>query len=88
MYKRVSVFFLSMVLLVSLLTGCGGTDTTGGDAKTDVPKEVVIGLAGDAYSLDPFPLNETITNAINNHLYSSLVAADRNLQIEPALAED
>jgi peptide/nickel transport system substrate-binding protein len=88
MYRRRNVFFLSMILLVSLLAGCGGTSTTKGDVKTDTPKEVVIGLAGDAYSLDPFQLNETITNAINNHLFSSLVAADRNLQIESALAED
>ncbi len=87
MYKKTTAFVLTMVLLVSLLTGCGSTDTTGGNVNDDVPKEVVIGLAGDAYSLDPYPLNETITNAINFHLYDSLVYADSDLKIGPALAE-
>ena len=86
--KKVLVFVLMLSLAVSLLAGCGGsTDTSGGESTADAPKEVVIGLAGDAYSLDPYPLNETITNAINLHLFDTLVAPDNNLQPEPALAE-
>ncbi|MTI47114.1 MAG: ABC transporter substrate-binding protein [Firmicutes bacterium] len=86
-----------MSLVLSLLAGCGGdTSTSGeedttngtGEDKSDTPKEVVIGLAGDAYSLDPYPLNETLTNAINNHLYDSLIEPDKDLQPVPALAED
>jgi peptide/nickel transport system substrate-binding protein len=50
-------------------------------------KEVIIGLSGDAYSLNPYPLNETITNAVNHHIFDTLVAADPNLQPQPALAE-
>lgn len=93
MFKKASILLLIVLLLVSSLTGCGdntdknSTSSTTNDVTTDVPKEVVIGLTGDAYSLDPYPLNETITNAINNHLYDSLVAADSNLQPEASLAE-
>lgn len=92
MYKKATALFLIMSLLISLLTGCGGnTDTnnnsSSGEDTTNTPKEVIIGLAGDAYSLDPYALNETITNAINNHLFDPLVAPNANLQPEPALAE-
>lgn len=51
------------------------------------PTDVVIGLAGDAYSLDPYQLNEVTTNAINFHIFNNLVESDNNLQILPALAE-
>lgn len=94
MLKKTTILFLVTVLIVSLLAGCGGDTNTANNGdkasengNADAPKEVVIGLAGDAYSLDPYPLNETITNAINNHLYDSLVSPDANLQPEPSLAE-
>ncbi|MCF4114993.1 MULTISPECIES: ABC transporter substrate-binding protein [Dethiosulfovibrio] len=51
------------------------------------PRDIVIGLAGDAYSLDPYPLNETITNALNYHIFDRLVEPDKNLQPLPGLAE-
>ncbi len=51
------------------------------------PTDVVIGLTGDVHSLDPYPLNETITNAINRHLFDTLVESDSDLQLLPALAE-
>lgn len=50
-------------------------------------KTVVIGLTGEAQSLDPYVLNEVITNAVNKHIFDSLTTSDRNLQPLPALAE-
>ncbi|NLL36871.1 MAG: ABC transporter substrate-binding protein [Fretibacterium sp.] len=50
-------------------------------------REVVIGLTGDVHSLDPYVLNETITNAINDHIFDRLMAPDKDLQPVPALAE-
>ncbi|MBZ2174781.1 ABC transporter substrate-binding protein [Schnuerera sp. xch1] len=91
MRRKITVIFLVMVLLVSLLTGCGSDTKTSSDSDTtdgNGSKEVVIALAGDAQSLDPYVLNETITNAINNHLYDQLVVPNRDLEIQPALAED
>lgn len=51
------------------------------------PHDVTIGLTGDAYSMDPYSLNETITNAINYHVFNRLVEPDGQLKIYPALAE-
>ncbi|MEW9124029.1 MAG: ABC transporter substrate-binding protein [Thermotaleaceae bacterium] len=91
MKKRGLVLLVVISLLLSLLIGCGGESKTLGGETTEIkgnsPKAVTIGLAGDAYSLDPYPLNETITNAINLHLFDTLVAADADLQPVPALAE-
>lgn len=63
------------------------TDTNTDAVEADPSRELTIGLAGDAYSLDPYPLNETITNGINHHIFEPLVRKDINLQNEGVLAE-
>lgn len=62
-------------------------ETTNAVEETEDDKELIIGLAGDAFSLDPYPLNETITNGINHHMFEPLVRKDMNLQNEGVLAE-
>ena len=67
-------------------------DSSSSDDKKEAPekkdgaKEVIIGLAGDAYSLDPYPRNEAITNGINLHIFDTIVDISRDLEIIPALA--
>ncbi|MDR1978325.1 MAG: ABC transporter substrate-binding protein [Synergistaceae bacterium] len=68
-------------VLVSILCLSGGLSAVAAD------RELIVGLAGDAYSLNPYPRNETITNAINNHIFDSLIGSDNDLQPIPALAE-
>ena len=68
---------LGIALLLSLL----------GAAALAASREVVIGMPGDVHSMDPYTLNETINNAINNHLFDTLVETDNNLQPKPGLAE-
>lgn len=51
------------------------------------PHELTIGLTGDVHSLDPYVLNENITNSVNLHIFDTLVEPNRNLQSVPALAE-
>jgi len=95
MAKKLVAILLIAMLAMGSLAGCGGATETNaepaaqeaGEQAAAAPKEVVIGLTGDAYSLDPFPLNETITNAINNHIFNQLVEPNADLQPEPALAE-
>ncbi|MDU4890220.1 MAG: ABC transporter substrate-binding protein [Clostridium sp.] len=100
MFKKVTALLLTVLLSAAILVGCGGSgngkdqsnNTSGGDTKgetSETPKnrEVTIGITGDAYSLDPYPRNETITNALNKHMFDCLVETDNELKTQPALAE-
>lgn len=102
MFKKTIILLIVVSLFASILIGCGnsknegdkvvnnGVEEVGGEEKssgTEEAKELVIALTGDAYSMDPYPRNETITNAINQHMFDSLVQPDIDLQTEPALAE-
>ena len=42
---------------------------------------------GDPQTMDPHSQNEALTNAINNHIYESLVGRGDNLEMVPELAE-
>jgi len=42
---------------------------------------------GDPQTMDPHSQNEALTNAINNHVYESLVGRGDNLELIPELAE-
>jgi len=42
---------------------------------------------GDPQTMDPHSQNEALTNAINNHVYESLVGRGDNLELVPELAE-
>ena len=72
---------IAAVLGIALLLSLSGA------AALAASREVVIGMPGDVHSMDPYTLNETINNAINNHLFDTLVETDNNLQPKPGLAE-
>lgn len=102
MFKKSLAILLVIMMMLSMLTGCAGGNTDvaktqpaendAADAvqNDEVPletaKEVVIGIAGDTYSLDPYPRNETITNAVNEHIFEPLVIMDEAIKIQPNLA--
>lgn len=68
---------LGIALLLSLL----------GVAALAASCELVIGMPGDVHSMDPYTLNETINNALNNHIFDTLIETDNSLQPRPGLAE-
>ncbi len=72
---------IAAVLGIALLLSLSGA------AALAAPREVVIGMPGDVHSMDPYTLNETINNALNNHLFDTLVETDNDLQPKPGLAE-
>ncbi|MDP3204081.1 MAG: ABC transporter substrate-binding protein, partial [Hydrogenophaga sp.] len=45
-----------------------------------------IGNQGDALSMDPHSLNESLQLSVTNNVYEPLVGRDRNLGLVPALA--
>lgn len=102
MVKKLMMFLLVVTLMVGSI-GCSSNNNVtlndvsgkGNETKTDAAdpavtdpsRELIIGLAGDAYSLDPYPLNETITNGINHHIFEPLVRKNPLLENEGVLAE-
>lgn len=50
-------------------------------------KTVTVGLEGDVLSMDPHVYVETITNAVQQHIYEGLCLTDSDLQNIPGLAE-
>lgn len=92
MAKKVIVLFITILLISFALVGCGTKNVTNpettGKAEVEEPKEVTIGIKGDINSFDPYGLDETITNALNRHIYEPLITQDDNGVIVPLLAEN
>ncbi|OPF62544.1 MULTISPECIES: ABC transporter substrate-binding protein [Hydrogenophaga] len=55
-------------------------------AGTAVAQTVRIGNQGDALSMDPHSLNESLQLSVTGNVYEGLVARDKDLRLVPALA--
>ncbi|MDQ7743520.1 ABC transporter substrate-binding protein [Hydrogenophaga pseudoflava] len=55
-------------------------------AGTAVAQTVRIGNQGDALSMDPHSLNESLQLSVTGNVYEGLVARDKDLKLVPALA--
>ena len=97
--KRILTMALILMLVLSMLAGCSEgqqatttsqpqTTTEGGEPTPRGPIEVTVGLAGDTLSMDPYVYNETISNAVLQHMYEGLVMTDGDLNIIPGLASE
>lgn len=97
--KRILTMALILMLVLSMLAGCSEgqqatttsqpqTTTEGGEPTPSGPIEVTVGLAGDTLSMDPYVYNETISNAVLQHMYEGLVMTDGDLNIIPGLASE
>lgn len=77
--------FLALLIVVVLLftvTGCGGSNEGGGEAKDSL----TIGIDSDAVALDPLRVNDTLTMSILSNVYEPLVRMNNDSEIVPALA--
>ncbi|WP_432665584.1 ABC transporter substrate-binding protein [Wukongibacter baidiensis] len=102
MFKRVLAMILVSLMVLGLFAGCGSTNDTAAEktpaksetteqeqgATEEKKKEVTIALASDSLSMDPHDYDETVTNAINMHIFDTLIGYDAMLQTTPALAEN
>lgn len=68
---------LAAVMIAAAL----GALTVGVNAQT-----VRVGNQGDALSMDPHSLNESLQLAVTGNIYEGLVGRDKNLALEPLLA--
>lgn len=70
----------------SSATEAAKTEETSSEASTG-RDSIVIAVASDVLSMDPYRYNETPTNQFMLHIYEGLVERDANGDIVPALAE-
>ncbi len=97
--KRILTMVLILMLALSMLAGCSEgqqatttsqppTSSEAGEPTPSGPIEVTVGLAGDTLSMDPYVYNETISNAVLQHMYEGLVMTDGDLNIIAGLATE
>lgn len=100
MAKKVIAILLVSLMVASLFAGCGTSNEVASDKPAEQPseqgqsnteekkeKEITIALASDSLSMDPHDYDETVTNAINLHIFDTLISYDHKLQSTPGLAE-
>jgi len=72
---------LKRTLAATLIASALGALAVGAQAQT-----VRIGNQGDALSMDPHSLNESLQLSVTGNVYEPLVGRDKNLKLAPALA--
>lgn len=99
MNKKLILFTLVAALMISTLTGCSSSnDNASAPTNTDTEKpaqettekkdSLVIALSSDSLSLDPHYTDETVTNAVNLHIFETLIFYDKDLKSIPGLATE
>ena len=98
--KRNAFVLLSVLIIVALLTACGGTTapTSVPEAPTSVPAtdvpvvtgptgQIIIAIGGDPSTLDPQAADDGNERSVNDNIYETLIARDpKTLELVPGLA--
>lgn len=99
MKNRIFSLMLALAMVLTLFSGCSRAETEQTDASTDSTEgssgapgsgrrtELVIGGSSDVVSPDPHDQNDTNSGRVIRMMYNSLVYADIDGTIKPALAE-
>ncbi|MFA9422415.1 MAG: ABC transporter substrate-binding protein [Sedimentibacter sp.] len=99
MKKKLLTFAMVLAMVSATITGCGTSTTSdkpaGGNEPADVQEDaneeakdsIVIAVASDVLSMDPYRYNETPTNQFMLHIYETLVTFDNEFKVKPNLAE-
>ncbi|QEK12949.1 glutathione ABC transporter substrate-binding protein [Crassaminicella thermophila] len=83
-YKLLAMF-LTIMLLVAGLSGCGQSSNEA--ATAEVKDSLVVATTYDAKSLDPHATNDVASSNVMQQIYENLVTLDENNQVIPQLAE-
>ena len=90
--KRVLSLALSVLMVLSLLAGCGGQQDSTDDAAPsetgETRDDLVIALATEPTQLDPHYLSDTNSSLVVLNTHDPLFRRLPSGEIEPALAED
>nr|WP_033541594.1 ABC transporter substrate-binding protein [Planococcus sp. CAU13] len=95
--KIMSLAFLMLLLISTLLYGCSGgseegmenTGETGGEGESTEEKSLIFGRGGDSVSLDPITVTDGESFKVTKNIFDTLVNfGEQDTEIEPALASD
>ena len=102
MKKRTISLLVAAAITAGCLAGCGGgtTGTTtaagagGTEADAGSPQDsasgkdsLVIAMASDILSMDPYKYDEGPTNQVMLHIYEAMLMQDADMKFQPCLAE-
>src|SRR5690625_7979616 len=92
--KKYKYSFLSLVIFVIVSLAACAQEPDSVDRHNETKEkedqyggELIVDLASDPVSLDPHAANDGNSLYVMNTMYDTLVALDKDLNIEPALAE-
>lgn len=87
--KALSRIMALTVCAALLLSGCGGSDKKGGDAKNakEAKSELHVAIGANPPSLDSQSVNSNIVGGIGVHIYEPLFAMNKDYEPTPVLAE-
>ncbi|WP_371368308.1 Glutathione-binding protein GsiB [Sporomusa rhizae] len=80
--KTVLAMVLSVMMVASLMAGCGGEKAAG-----KVKDTVTVGTGYDAKTLDPIATNDVASSNVMNQIYGTLVQVNDKGEVVPMLAE-
>lgn len=81
--KKIALI-LVVVLMMSMLAGCGGNDESTGTLEKD---DLIVATAYDAKSLDPHAVNDVASSNVMLQIYDTLVTIDGEGKVNPSIAE-
>ncbi len=81
MKKRLLVLFSLTLAFVLFLGACSPSDGNG-----EVKDTLIVGMAGDAVSLDPHATNDQPSSRVSRQIYDTLILQTEELELVPALA--
>src|SRR5699024_6560327 len=85
-------FILSMLFIVMRITAYveepeSNNNNADNEKGTEQGGDLTVDLASDPVSLDPHEANDGNSLYVMNAMYDTLVALDKELEVQPALAE-
>lgn len=87
--KKKLIGFLSSVMALSLLAGCGtGGNASGNNGGASGAKDnLVVAITGAPRSLDPFSSNDNISTTVQGQLYDTLFVQNEKYEVVPSLVD-
>ncbi len=94
--KIMSLAFLMLLLISTVLYGCSGSEEgsgdngeTGGEGDSGEEKVLIFGRGGDSVSLDPITVTDGESFKVTKNIFDTLVNfGEQDTEIEPGLASE